>query len=55
MALKTYKAAGEHSKKTGLLLNSVGFNAHSINLLNGRAASIKLLKSIFIDCLEALT
>ncbi|MCM3791198.1 NAD(P)-binding domain-containing protein [Domibacillus indicus] len=47
--------AGEHSEKVELLLNSVGFNAQAINHPNGRAASIKLLRSIFMKSLEALT
>lgn len=47
--------AGEHSENIQALLNSLGFNAQSLNHLNGGAASIKLLRSIFMKGLEALT
>ncbi|MGG0251693.1 NAD(P)-binding domain-containing protein [Peribacillus frigoritolerans] len=46
--------AGEQSVKVQALLNSLGFNCQAINHPNGGAASIKLLRSIFMKGLEAL-
>jgi 3-hydroxyisobutyrate dehydrogenase-like beta-hydroxyacid dehydrogenase len=46
--------AGEHAEKVQTMLNSLGFNAQAINHPNGGAASIKLLRSIFMKGLEAL-
>jgi 3-hydroxyisobutyrate dehydrogenase-like beta-hydroxyacid dehydrogenase len=46
--------AGEYAEKVQDLLNSLGFNAQAIKHPNGGAASIKLLRSIFMKGLEAL-
>ncbi|MFE7083606.1 NAD(P)-binding domain-containing protein [Priestia megaterium] len=46
--------AGEHSEKIQKLLTKLGFNCQAISLPTGGAASIKLLRSIFMKGLEAL-
>lgn len=46
--------AGEYAEKVQTLLNSLGFNSQAIPHPNGGAASIKLLRSIFMKGLEAL-
>jgi 3-hydroxyisobutyrate dehydrogenase-like beta-hydroxyacid dehydrogenase len=46
--------AGNHAEKVQTILNSLNFNAQAISHPNGGAASIKLLRSIFMKGLEAL-
>ncbi|MEK3646341.1 NAD(P)-dependent oxidoreductase [Aeribacillus sp. FSL M8-0235] len=46
--------AGEQAEEVQALLNSLGFNSQAITHPNGGAASIKLLRSIFMKGLEAL-
>ncbi|MEH6854811.1 hypothetical protein CN978_30515 [Priestia megaterium] len=46
--------AGDHSEKVQKLLTTLGFNCQAIDLPTGGAASIKLLRSIFMKGLEAL-
>ncbi len=46
--------AGEKSKETSEFLNSLGFHSQEISLPNGGAASIKLIRSVFMKGLEAL-